>query len=121
MIYPTLTHLEELDHARATPEGAKKLYRITELGEAHLDKNREAAETQLNQLAQIGRKMERVRRAMAGEELAGEDEERFMPDVVRARKELKHALRDKEDASPEELKRIAEILRRAAKEIRGES
>lgn len=121
MIYPTLTHLEELDHASVEADGQKKLYRITPQGEAHLDKNREAAETLLSQLAQIGRKMERVRRAVAGEELAGEHEERFTPEIVRARHELKHALRDKEDASPEELKRIAEILRRAAKEIRGES
>lgn len=119
MIYPTLTHLEELEHASVEADGAKKLYRITATGEAHLDKNKDTAELLLSQLAQIGRRMERVRRAMAGEELAAEHEERDMPEIVRARHALRAALRDKADASPEEQKRISEILKRAAKEIRG--
>lgn len=121
MIYPTLTHLEELDYATVEAEGAKKLYRITPSGAAHLEKNKEAAETLLSQLAQIGRKMERMRRAMAGEEVASDEDERGMPEIVRARHALKAALRDKADATAEEQQRIVEILKRAAKEIRGDN
>jgi hypothetical protein len=41
-------------------------------------------------------------------------------EIMRARHELKHALMEKIGASPEDHKRIAEILRKAAAEIRGE-
>jgi DNA-binding PadR family transcriptional regulator len=120
MIYPTLTHLEELDYASVEAEGTKKLYRLTPAGVAHLEKNKDAAELLLSQLAQIGRKMERMRRAISGEEVASEDDERGMPEIVRARRALKSALRDKDDADAVEQMRIVVILKRAAKEIRGD-
>ena len=83
--------------------------------------NAERLHENLSQLAQIGRRMERMRRAMAGEEIASEEDERDMPEIVRARRTLKAALRDKADASAEEQQRIVEILKRAAKEIRGDN
>ena len=55
---------------------------------------------------------ERVRRAFSGEEWRS-------PEMQAARRLLRSALDDKRDASPEEQRRIAEILARAAKDISG--
>src|SRR5437762_9107450 len=44
MVYPALTYLEELGYAVVEAEGAIKLYRITETGKTHLQKNREGVD-----------------------------------------------------------------------------
>ena len=79
----------------------------------------------LAQLAQIGERMESVRKAFAGAE--GEEEEggerefkgRGVREILMARRALKMALHEKKHSSPEEYQRIAAILMRAADEIRG--
>jgi DNA-binding PadR family transcriptional regulator len=126
MVYPALTYLEEIGHASVEAEGTRKLYRATEAGLKHLADNRAALETLLGQLQQIGRRMEKLRRAMhpgaEADELAGESEpqrEDAPPEVLVARYDLKLALAAKSHAPREEQLRIAEILRRAANEIRG--
>jgi DNA-binding PadR family transcriptional regulator len=113
MVYPALTYLEEIGHATVTDEGAKKLYRITAEGEARLAQDREEADAMLDRLARIGKKMERVREAFSGEE------EESSPELKAARRALKMALRGKLDAPRAEQKRLAEILERATREIRG--
>jgi hypothetical protein len=140
MIYPALTYLEEIGFATVEAEGNKKLYRITEAGTAFLAENKVMADAILDELAEIGRRMARAQKAMNAEDsdTAGEDEEadlgtwplgerRFgkarrgeaIVEVLKARHDLKHALMEKIGASPEDHARIAEILRRAAAEIRG--
>jgi DNA-binding PadR family transcriptional regulator len=124
MIYPALTYLEEIGHATFEADGTKKLYQITEAGRQHLKENRSIVDTMLRELAAIGSRMDDVRRAFSGEEARGEEDETFDPrrgprEVFEARWELKRALRAKRKCSPEEAKRIAEILRRAAAEIGG--
>jgi len=118
MIYPALTYLEELGYARVEAEGAKKLYHPTEEGRRLLAENRELVAAILGQLDRIGRKMERMREVLA-EGAAEEREEGRADDLWQARRALKHALREARDASPEEARRIADILRRAAAEIAG--
>jgi DNA-binding PadR family transcriptional regulator len=141
VIYPALTYLEEIGFASVEAEGNKKLYRITETGAAFLKENQANAEAMLNELAEFGRRFARAQRAMnedeGGEDEADEDsgfgtwplgERRFgratrkegIVEIMRARHELKHALMERIGASPEDHKRIAEILHRAATEIRGE-
>jgi DNA-binding PadR family transcriptional regulator len=120
MIYPALTYLEELGYARVEADGAKKLYHPTDEGRRHLEQNREAVDSILAQLERIGRKMAQMRQAMAeGEAEEAESAEGGGRDVWHARHELKRALREARGASPEESRRIAEILRRAAAEIAG--
>jgi DNA-binding PadR family transcriptional regulator len=137
MVYPALTYLEELGHASVEAAGAKKLYSLTEPGLAHLEENRAAVDALLEQLAWIGRKMEHVRRALSGDSgNAAEDFDaphegrhghrhghagmhRVAAEVRQARRNLKSALIEKFDASPEEQLRIAAILERAAAEIKG--
>jgi DNA-binding PadR family transcriptional regulator len=126
MIYPALTYLEEIGHATFEADGTKKLYQITDAGRQHLKENRSIVDTMLSELEHIGSRMDDVRRAFSGEETRsrGEDDEAFDPrrgsrEVWEARWELKKALRAKRKCSPEETRRIAEILRRAAAEIGG--
>jgi DNA-binding PadR family transcriptional regulator len=126
MVYPALTYLEEIGHATIEAVGARKLYHITDAGQEHLDGNRGAAEALFAQFGRVGERMDRVRRAMQAEETGegdseerGEHERRGSKELQRARRELKAALLDKWDSSREEQQRIAEILKRAAEEIRG--
>ena len=118
MIYPALTWLEEMGYAVVSAKGAKKLYSITDAGRAYLQGHREAADAMLNQLSYIGRKMGRVREIFGGFD---EDEEADAQGIGAARRELRHALREKRGASTEEKLRIAQILREAAAQIRGKS
>lgn len=124
MIYPALTLLEELEYASVEVQGTKKLYSITEAGRAHLADNREAADAMLKQLEFISSRMEWVKRAFAGEGPWADDHDEHghgpgAREMREARRELKHALRERRGASLEEAQRIAAILRDAARRIRG--
>jgi DNA-binding PadR family transcriptional regulator len=117
MVYPALTYLEEVGYATVEPEGAKKLYRITEQGRSYLEQNRTTVEALLSQLRRIGSRMGDVRRAFAGDDDEGDygdDNE-----LHQARRELRRVLRDRRHASAEESRRIVEVLRRAAADIAG--
>jgi len=117
MVYPALTYLEEAGFTTVEPEGTKKLYRITDQGRANLERNRAAVDALLSQLALIARRMDDSRRAFADEDDTREEWEGG--ELRQARRELRRVLRDLEDVSPEEGRRIAAILRRAAAEIVG--
>ena len=129
MVYPALTYLDEIGHATVAAEGTRKLYRITEDGRAHLEANRPAVDAIFEQLAWIGRKMERVRQVFSGDEGAAEDLDSLRgrggrhhgaaPEVRAAWRRLKTALIEKLGSSAEEQRRIARILERAADEILG--
>jgi DNA-binding PadR family transcriptional regulator len=116
MVYPALTYLEEAGLATVEPEGTKKLYRISEQGRAHLDQNRAAVEALFAQLERIGHRMGDVRRALAGRD---DDDDGDNNELRQARRELRRALSERKHASPEDSRRIADILRRAAADILG--
>lgn len=125
MVYPALTYLEELGYATVQPDGAKKLYSITDEGRAHLEQNRAMVDSIFEQLARIAERMGDVRRAFSGEAPADDTDAdrpgfsfRGYKEAWLARRELKAALHEKKHSSPEEYARVAEILRRAAEEIR---
>jgi DNA-binding PadR family transcriptional regulator len=116
VIYPALTYLEEIGHAAVEPQGNRKLYSLTEAGRAHLKANSANAEAILDALSRIGGRMDDVREAFAG---FGDIDPKASDDLHRARHALKHALVRKRGCAPEEARRIAEILSRAAAEILG--
>lgn len=121
VIYPALTYLEEIGHASVAAEGTKKLYRLTETGTAYLAEHRAQADAMLAQLARIGEKVARARQFFRhGEEDIGGSAEDASATMRAARRNLKLALSEKEDASPEEQRRIIDILVRAAKDIRNQ-
>jgi len=121
MVYPALTYLEEIGYASVEAEGAKKLYRITEAGRAHLQENRRVVDAIFAQLAWVGDKMEHVRRVFAGDDSGEREGERsrrgWSSELNAARRALRAALAATVDAPAEEQRRVAEILERAAREI----
>jgi DNA-binding PadR family transcriptional regulator len=123
MVYPALTYLEEIGHATVEADGTRKLYRITRAGQDHLQGNRSAADAMLTQFSRVGQRMDQVRRALrddeAGDGVHADGERRGSTELHRARHELKDALAAAWDSAPEEQQRVAAILTRAAKEIRG--
>jgi DNA-binding PadR family transcriptional regulator len=119
MVYPALTYLEEIGHAVAEIDGTRKRYSITDQGRAYLEENRGILEALLGQLAHIGSRMEQVRRAFAGDD-PDEDSRRTTPELRAARDALRTLLREKRRAMPEEQRRVAAILQRAAAEISDE-
>jgi DNA-binding PadR family transcriptional regulator len=131
MVYPALTYLEEIGHATVEAEGAKKLYRITADGRAHLEANRASVDAILEQLEWIGHKMERVREFFFEREGAGRDatddldargaprsrHRGVLPELDAARSKLRTLLIRSFWSSADEQRRVARILERAADEI----
>jgi DNA-binding PadR family transcriptional regulator len=116
MIYPALTYLEEIGQAVVSADGNRKLYAITEAGQARLDANREAATAILETLSRIGGRMADVREAFTGVDSA---DPQAADELHQARHAIKHALLRKRGCAPEEARRIARILDRATAEILG--
>ncbi|CAG9273756.1 PadR family transcriptional regulator [Paraburkholderia unamae] len=115
MVYPALTYLEELGYVSVALEGNRKRYELSSEGRAHLEANRERADLILAKLTHFGRKMEVMRRAMAGEDPA--EGTGWVRELIEARRALKRALLRRTDVAPEEQRRIAAILARATQEI----
>ncbi len=115
MVYPALTYLEEIGYASFESEGTRKLYSITDAGRAYLEENRGVAETLLAQLKWVGEKMNAMRNAYASE---GDSSEAMSVKLRAARARLRAALIEMHGASEDEQRRVAEILDRAADEIR---
>ena len=116
VIYPALTYLEEVGHASVAQDGGRKLYSITQQGEAHLAEQRGTADAILQALSRIGRRMDEVREAFAGVSDLDAD---ASDELHRARHNLKRALRSRHGSDSAEARRIAGILERAAAEILG--
>nr|WP_199272397.1 PadR family transcriptional regulator [Paraburkholderia acidisoli] len=115
MVYPALTYLEELGYVSVTLEGNRKRYELSPEGRTYLDENRERADLILAKLTHFGRKMDVMRRALAGEDVS--DASGWVRELIEARRALKHALLRRSDVSPDEQRRIAAILARATEEI----
>lgn len=136
IVYPALTFLEEAGYVTSEADGNKKLYTITDEGRAHLADNREAIEQTLAFLARAGEQMQRFREFARREWSAREDEgpgprwhdrgprsdqdlEDVLPEVNNARRELKAAIKKARKGSEAQQRRLAEIMRKAAADIRG--
>ena len=102
-VYPTLTLLEELGHASVQNDEGKKLYSITEEGKAFLAENKEAVDTVMSRMEQTAKMFARAAAPMALRE---------------AMHNLKRALfMHGGPWNTEEVKRIGDIIKRAADEI----
>jgi DNA-binding PadR family transcriptional regulator len=105
VVYPTLTLLEELGHARVSADaGGKKLYEITPEGTAFLEANRGTVDAIFGRMAEVN--------AAQGGEPA--------PQVLRAIENLRFALRLKlarGGLSDEQVQSITTILDETARKI----
>lgn len=118
VIYPSLTYLEEAGLTAVTQDGNRKLYSLTDEGRAHYEANREQATRILEVLARIGARMSEVRDAFSG---VNDLDPSLGQDFHEARLALKMALKSRRGANADELRRIVEVLRRAADEISGKA
>lgn len=114
IVYPTLTFLEESGYLASESEGSKKLYKITEEGEAYLKPNRDIVEAIMDRLSAFGRRAAKMRKAF------GLDSENHrLPQVVDAAiSNLREAASKRLEADEETETKIVEILMRAASEIK---
>ena len=117
MVYPALTYLEEVGYATVDTEGNKKRYHLSDAGRAYLTANKDRLDLMLGRLRHAARKMDWIRRAMAGEPQIEPEQGGWAPEFVQARMALKRALALRSDASPDEQRRIAAILAQATAEI----
>ncbi len=126
VVYPTLTYLEEVGYATSSAEGSKKVYSITTTGRAYYEENREVADLAISGIEKFGRKMSQARAWWEGQRHGDEqsvpdrDIPGVIPEVNEARRALKQAIAEKLDASEADQKRMADVLRRAAEEIRNQ-
>ncbi|MBB5048939.1 DNA-binding PadR family transcriptional regulator [Rhodopseudomonas rhenobacensis] len=118
VVYPTLTFLEEVGHLTAQPEGAKKLYVITEEGAGYLADNRAVADAVFDRLTSVGERAELLRQRN-DQAAAGTAEANALPALVRA------ALDNLRDVAIKQLGKDSEaeaelvaVLARAAGELR---
>jgi DNA-binding PadR family transcriptional regulator len=130
VIYPALTYLEEAGFAESEAEGNKKLYKITQAGREHLEKNRSLVDEVLQQITLFGQKMARMQKHFADEEAENDfaesdprtrskgDWRKLKMEFHELKHELKAALFEKITASDEEKKRVLEVIRKAIAEIR---
>jgi DNA-binding PadR family transcriptional regulator len=138
IVYPALTFLEEAGYVTSATDGNKKLYTITEEGRAHLSDNREAIQATLDFLGKAGEKMKAWRETFQDEGREAFDQPHHgrgfgrdyapprpdrdmrdvLPEVNEARRELKSAIAAAVAQGEETQRRVAEILRKAAAEIR---
>jgi len=116
IVYPTLTYLEEVGHLTSQPEGAKKLYTITEEGRAHLNESRDLVDAVMKRLAAIGERAQRMRERSDDER--DEDRDGRWQLVRAAHVAVRDAVRERLKADPDAEAKVVEILARAAGEIR---
>jgi DNA-binding PadR family transcriptional regulator len=125
VVYPTLTFLEEAGYAASAAEGNKKVFSITEAGQAHLADNREMIDGVLEHLERFGRKMAKAREWFGwndeGEEggrRGGRGDSSEARDEFRAiRHRLRAALGDIVDAPAEKQAEAISILEGAAEAL----
>ncbi|WP_421916813.1 PadR family transcriptional regulator [Mesorhizobium sp.] len=128
VVYPTLTFLEEAGYAASAAEGNKKVFSITEAGQAHLADNREMIDGVLEHLERFGRKMAKARDWFGWNDESeeggrhggrgGRGDRSETRDEFRAiRHRLRAALGDIVDASPEKQAEAISILEAAAEAL----
>jgi len=104
VVYPTLTMLEEEGLIAATQTEGKKVYSVTEEGLKYLEANKERVGQLFERLEETGRGFKRGR----------------APELMKAFMDLRGAVMSKmwrRNATPEQIKRIAEAIHKAAEEI----
>jgi DNA-binding PadR family transcriptional regulator len=132
IVYPTLTFLEEAGYVTAQAEGAKKLYTITQEGEAHLGENRDFVDAVLERMSAVGDKAKRIREHFARDD--HEDDDRrgrrrgrhrdddarngVPPLVGAALDNLREVAARQIEADADAETRIVEVLARAAQEMK---
>lgn len=119
VIYPALATLESEQLVSVTSDSRRKRYTQTDAGRSTLAERDEEVQYLLRRLRHMSRKMASIHRALSGESDENpEIGDAWLTEFSEARRALKQLLFDKTDASHDEQRRIAAILRQAADDIR---
>jgi len=114
VIYPTLTFLEEAGHVTSQPDGAKKLYAVTDEGRAHLATSSVAADAAFEEL-----KLVRQRPSTMHRRNCRSERENALPSLICAALDDLRAASGKQLVENQDMEAdIVAILARAAGEIR---
>jgi len=105
-VYPALAHIKEYGCATAGQISNRKVHRISEDGRSRLQQHRDRVASLWDRLERAGRKSARPAATVPASDT-----------VSRSRAALDQALGTRIGAAPEEERRIARILNRAAAEI----
>jgi DNA-binding PadR family transcriptional regulator len=108
-VYPALAYIKECGHATVGPISNRKVYRIAQAGSSSIEENRGRLIFLWDRLETGGRKLARIAATMPASDT-----------VTPSRAALDEAIRTRIGAAPEEQRRIARILDRAAAQILGE-
>jgi len=123
VIYPALTYLEEAGEAISEAQGSKKLYQLTEAGKKRVQEHRLEVDTLFARLEEMGKGMDRLREAFAGDPEATplhslRDLWRSSPEVLEALRKLRGLLVEHRGVTREKWQKVARVLDRAADELR---
>lgn len=113
VIYPALTFLHETDKVSVEQQGNRKQYHITDEGKEFLEQSKDQASFLWERLSTIGQHMNEVRDIFSERPMKTKQSYK----LFEARRALKQTLREKQNASEEELNRIELILKKATEEI----
>lgn len=114
MIYPALTHLEELEHISVTFDGSRgscKYYALSAAGQLFLTSQQHRVDAMWLKLIHVSGTMSPAR--------SDECNEVGLPELIEAKTMLTNALNQCSNASLEEQRRIAEVLIQTAGTILG--
>ncbi len=116
VIYPALSTLVEEGVVSVSVSGRRKSYALTDSGRESLERQRAQVDRLLARLRHMARKMAWMKLHLVDESRAVEATG-WMPQFVHARRDLRHALFQASDSSPDAQIKIAAILERATREI----
>lgn len=121
VLYPLLGELSERGSLTQYRRGRRKYYRLTSRGDAYLGANAEAAHRVEARLRSAGRKLNAL---YASLNQTLDDDTLALPlaqEMLSARMDLKAALHASRHASPEDQRRILQLLQDTAARIRDEA
>jgi DNA-binding PadR family transcriptional regulator len=120
VIYPTLTYLDDTGLITTTVQNEKKRYSITPEGKAHLDQNREHADSILKRLEELGAKIAQAKahaESQNADPFATEEES----EIRHVFRSIKVELKASHSASAKTKKNILKILERTLEQLRATS
>lgn len=118
VIYPTLTFLQEGGYATVSSEQGKNLYTITEAGVAMLNENRENVDAIFERMDFMSEKISKLQEWFGREEMRSHRSKHESGPIHTAFHKLRETLSKHMPMSDEDQRSIAEIIEKAAEEIR---
>lgn len=126
VIYPSLTHLDELGHITVTTKEKRKSYVLSDVGRQFLTYHQERVDLTWLKLTNLKCGVDNMGITYTdtceiSDDVALESNAvgTYLPELIRARHTLRNAIAQCSNASTQEQRRIADILIQAARDVLG--